>query len=353
MASVRCGEGVRHCRVLAAALGAGAVLFAAWLLAGCGPSEKGRLSGTIKIDGSSTVYPITEAVAEEFGRQNPSVRTTVGISGTGGGMKKLSAGEVDIADASRPIKESEVEMCSKNGIEYIELPIAYDALSVVVNPKNTWCSSMTVRELKRLWEPAAQGKITQWSQVRTAWPNRPIRLFGPGVDSGTYDYFTEAVVGEEHASRGDFTSSEDDNVLVQGVSQDPNALAFFGVAYYEENKQRLKAVAVDDENPANGKGPQLPTYENVEKGTYQPLSRPLFIYVNRKSADRPEVQEFVRFYFANVGKLAKEVGYIPLQPQVYKLAQERFDKRVVGSVFGGKGSRVGVKLADLLKAEAR
>lgn len=345
--------GMRHWRVLTAALGVGAVLFAVGLLAGCGPSEKGRLSGTIKIDGSSTVYPITEAVAEEFGRQNPSVRTTVGISGTGGGMKKLSAGEVDIADASRPIKESEVEMCSKGGIEYIELPIAYDALSVVVNPRNTWCSSMTVRELKRLWEPAAQGKITRWSQVRTGWPNRPIRLFGPGVDSGTYDYFTEAVVGEEHASRGDFTSSEDDNVLVQGVSQDVNALAFFGAAYYEENKQRLKAVAVDDENPANGKGPQLPTPENVEKGTYQPLSRPLFIYINRKSADRPEVQEFVRFYLANAGKLAKEVGYIPLQPEVYKLAQQRFDKRVVGSVFGGKGSKVGVKLADLLKAEAR
>jgi len=328
-------------------------LLAAGLLAGCGPSQRGRASGTIKIDGSSTVYPITEAVAEEFGKQNPSVRTTVGISGTGGGMKKLSAGEIDIADASRPIKGSEVAMCKKSGVEYIELPVAYDALSVVVNPRNTWCSSMTVRELKRLWEPAAQGKVTRWSQVRPGWPNSPIRLFGPGVDSGTYDYFTEAIVGEEHASRGDFTSSEDDNVLVQGVAQDPNALAFFGAAYYEENKQRLKAVAIDDENAGNGKGPQLPTAENVEKGTYQPLSRPLFIYVNRKSADRPEVQEFVRFYLANAGRLAKEVGYIALQPEVYKLAQQRFDKRVVGSVFGGKGSRVGVKLTDLLKAEER
>lgn len=329
----------------------GAVLLAVGLLAGCGKPQEGRLSGTIKMDGSSTVYPITEAVAEEFGKQNASVKTTVGISGTGGGMKKLSAGEIDIADASRPIKGSEVEMCKRGGIEYIELPIAYDALSVVVNPRNTWCSSMTVRELKRLWEPAAQGKITRWSQVRPGWPNSPIRLFGAGVDSGTYDYFTEAVVGKEHTSRGDFTSSEDDNVLVQGVAQDVNALAFFGVAYYEENKQKLKAVAIDDENPANGRGPQLPTRENVEKGTYQPLSRPLFIYVNRKSADRPEVQEFVRFYLANAGRLAEEVGYIALPAEVYKLAQERFDKRIVGSVFGGKGSQVGVKLTDLLKAE--
>lgn len=330
-----------------------AVVLAGLLLTTSQAIGQRGLSGMIKVDGSSTVFPITEAVAEEFGKLHRSVRVTVGISGTGGGMKKFSAGEIDIADASRPIKESEVAACKQNGIQYIELPVAYDALTVVVNPRNTWCSYMTVQELRKLWEPAAQGKVTRWSQIRPEWPNRPIRLFGPGVDSGTYDYFTEAIVGKEHSSRGDFTSSEDDNVLVQGVAQDPNALAYFGLAYYEENRRRLKAVAIDDGNPANGKGPQMPTIANVIKGTYQPLSRPLFIYVNRKSADRPEVREFVSYYLANAAKLSREVGYVPLQPEVYRLALQRFDKRVVGSVFGGKGSQVGVTLSQLLRAETR
>jgi phosphate transport system substrate-binding protein len=314
---------------------------------GGGPS---RLSGSIAVDGSSTVYPITEAVAEEFRGTNPDVKVTVGISGTGGGFKKFGAGEIDISDASRPIKESEIELGQKNGVEFIELPVAYDALSIVVNPKNTWAQDITVAELKKIWEPAAQGKITKWSQVRPGWPDRELKLYGPGSDSGTFDYFTDAVNGEEGASRGDYTASEDDNVLVQGISRDEGALGYFGVAYYLENQAQLKALPVNDGDEANGAGAQLPTVENVTAGTYQPLARPLFIYVSKKSADRPEVQGFIDFYMKQAGALAKEVGYIPLQDEVYRLAGERFGKRTTGSIFQG-GSQVGVKLEDLLKKE--
>ena len=315
--------------------------------------EAGAQRSLIKIDGSSTVFPITEAVAEEFQKNHKGIKVTVGISGTGGGFKKFCNGETDISDASRPIKPSEVELCGKNRIEYVELPVAYDGLAVMVNPKNTWATHMTVKELKKLWEPEAQGKVIRWSQIRPGWPDKEIHLFGAGVDSGTYDYFTEAIVGKEHSSRGDFTASEDDNVLVQGIATDPLALGFFGVAYYEHNKDKLKLVAVDDEKPENGKGPILPTYENVVNGTYQPLSRPIFIYVNRKAADRPEVKEFVRFYLTAGRPLVREVGYVALADKVYDLALARFDKRTVGSVFGGKGSQVGVTLESLLRAEAR
>ena len=315
--------------------------------------EAGAQRSLIKIDGFSTVFPITEAVAEEFQKNHKGIKVTVGISGTGGGFKKFCNGETDISDASRPIKPSEVELCGKNKIEYIEIPIAYDGLAVMVNPKNTWATHMTVKELKKLWEPEAQGKVTRWSQIRPGWPDKEIHLFGAGVDSGTYDYFTEAIVGKEHSSRGDFTASEDDNVLVQGIATDPLALGFFGVAYYEHNKDKLKLVAVDDEKPENGKGSIFPTYENVVNGTYQPLSRPIFIYVNRKAADRPEVKEFVRFYLTAGRRLVREVGYVALADKVYDLALVRFDKRAVGSVFGGKGSQVGVTLESLLKAEAR
>ena len=306
----------------------------------------------IKIDGSSTVYPITEAVAEEFQKADRGkTRVTVGISGTGGGFKGFCAGETDISDASRPIKPSEVELCKKNGIEYIELPVAYDGLAVMVNPKNTWVDSMTVKELKKIWEPAAQGKLTKWSQVRPGWPDKEIHLFGPGVDSGTFDYFTEAIVGKGGSSRGDYTASEDDNVLVQGIATDSLALGFFGVAYYEHNKERLKLVPVDDENDDNGKGPVFPEYDNVVKGTYQPLARPIFIYVNRKSADKPEVRKFVEYYMETGAGLSKEVGYIALPDRAYELALRRFEKRVIGSVFGGHGAQVGVKIEDLLQKE--
>jgi phosphate transport system substrate-binding protein len=311
----------------------------------------GRPAGAatlITADGSSTVYPITEAVAEEFQKQHRDARVTVGISGTGGGFKKFCAGETDLCNASRPIKPSEVELCGKNGISYIELPVAFDGLAVVVHLSNAWASAITVTELKRLWEPSAQGVATRWSRLRPGWPDREIRLFGPGVDSGTYDYFTEAVVGKQGASRGDYTASEDDNVLVQGVATDPLALGYFGVAYYEANTERLKLVAVDDENPANGQGPILPTYEHVANGTYQPLARPIFIYVNRKAADRPEIQAFVTFYLNEGRALVKEVGYIGLPDRAYELAMGRFEQRRSGTVFGGAGATVGVKIETLL-----
>jgi len=306
----------------------------------------------IKIDGSSTVYPITEAVAEEFQKiEKGKTRVTVGISGTGGGFKKFCNGETDISNASRPIKPTEVELCKKNSIEYIELPVAYDGIALMINPKNNWVSHMTVKELKKIWEPAAQGKIKKWNQIRTAWPDKEIHLFGAGVDSGTYDYFTEAIVGKEHSSRGDFTSSEDDNVLVQGISTDVLSLGFFGMAYYENNKDKLKLVGIDDENDANGKGPILPTYDNILKGIYQPLSRPIYIYLSKKSADKPEIKRFAEFYMKSGADLSKEVGYIALPDKAYELALKRFEKRITGSVFGGQGSQIGVKIEELLQKE--
>lgn len=310
-----------------------------------------QISGSVKIDGSSTVYPLTEAVAEEFQKRFPKVKVTVGISGTGGGFKKFARGETDISNASRPIREIEDEECRKNGIAYIELPVAYDALAVVVHPSNNWCDYLTVEELKRIWEPEAQGKIVNWSQVRKGFPNRPLKLFGAGADSGTYDFFTAAIVGKEHASRGDYTASEDDNVLVQGVASDPNALGFFGFAYYAENRNRLKAVAIQCKCHNNGK-PCLPSEKAVVEDRYH-LARPLFIYVNRKSADRPEVRVFVEFYLQNAARLAREVKYVPLPKRAYELAMERFRKRIVGSMFGAKGSQVGLSITKLLEAEAK
>jgi phosphate transport system substrate-binding protein len=331
------------------------------LLGSCGRSSQSgsaasgggtsSLSGTIVVDGSSTVLPLSEAVAEEFKKQYPGTNPAVRKSGTGGGFKKFANGEVDITGASRPIRAVEDEACRKNGIEYIEIPVTYDALAVVVNPKNTWCDHLTVQELKKIWEPAATRKITRWSQVRPGFPDRPLVLFGAGVDSGTFDYFTAAIVGEERSSRSDYSSSEDDNILVQGVANNENALGYFGLAYYLQNKDKLKAVAIDDENPNNGNGPILPSEENVLNGTYQPLSRPLFIYVNVKSLEKPQVREFVKFYIENAARLAHEVGYVALPDKVYELAKQRLEKRITGSVFGAHGSQVGVKLEDLYKIE--
>ena len=325
------------------------------LTAACGsgssaPGESSAAPALIQVDGSSTVFPISEAVAEEFQKANPNVRVTVGISGTGGGFQKFCRGETDISDASRPIRPAEMETCAKAGIEYIELPIAYDGLAIVVNPKNTWATSVTVAELKTLWSPDAQGKVLRWNQVRPSWPNREIRLFGAGVDSGTYDYFTEAVVGKEGASRGDFTSSEDDNVLVQGVSSDELALGFLPFAYVEQNQDKLKLVPVDDGKPENGSGPLTPSAETVRDGTYQPLSRPLFIYVAKKAAERPEVQKFVDAYFS-ASALIREVGYVELTPQIYDLAKKHFAERKVGTAFGAGGSQVGMTLEKLLTRE--
>lgn len=261
------------------------------LLGACGgnnPEEAGSdLAGSIEIDGSSTVYPITEAMAEEFRAEAPDVKVTVGVSGTGGGFKKFTRGDIDIVNASREISPAEAELAKTNSVSYVELPVAYDGLTVVVHPENDWAKDITVAELKKIWEPAAQGTIKTWNQIRPEWPNRPLRLYGAGVESGTYDYFTEAIVGESHSSRGDYTASEDDNVLVQGVSTDPNALGFFGYAYYEENKGKLKAIPVDDEDESNGAGAILPSIQTVKDGTYAPLSRPLFIYVSSNIADNP------------------------------------------------------------------
>jgi phosphate transport system substrate-binding protein len=303
---------------------------------------------TIKIDGSSTVFPITEAVAEEFQKQkNGEIRVTVGISGTGGGMKKFCAGEIEVANASRPIKDKEMEACKAAGIQYIELPIAYDALTVVVNSRNDWAKSMTVEQLKAIWEPAAQDKMKTWKQVNSDWPDTALKLYGPGADSGTFEYFTEAIVGKAKSSRTDFTGSEDDNVLVQGVSRNRGGLGYFGYAYYEANKSRLKAVAID-----SGKGPVLPSKETVENGSYQPLSRPIFIYVNAKAAERGEVKEFVNYYLNNAPKYVAEVKYVPLPAKAYELASKHFKDLKVGTVFGGKAA-VGLRIEELLSREAK
>jgi phosphate transport system substrate-binding protein len=293
-------------------------------------------SQVITADGSSTVFPITEAVAEDFQQANPGTRVTVGSSGTGGGFAKFCRNETDISNASRPIRATEAEACAKAGITFIELPVAYDGLAIVIHPSNTWATTMTVAELKKLWEPAAQGKITRWSQIRAGWPDREIHLFGAGVDSGTFDYFTEAIMGKSTASRGDYTSSEDDNVIVQGVSGDENALGYFGFAYYEQNKDKLKLVGVDDGDDANGKGPILPSPETVKDGTYRPLSRPIFIYPKLQSLERPEVNSFVEFYVMKGAPLIREVGYIPLSDREYELVRTRFKERKTGSMFSGE-----------------
>ncbi len=304
----------------------------------------------VKVDGSSTVYPITEAVAEEFQKSKKnSVRVTVGISGTGGGFKKFCRGETDISDASRPILKKEIDECKAAGIEYLELPVAYDALTVVINPKNDWIKSLTVAELKTMWEPAAQGKITNWKQVNPAWPDRPLKLFGAGADSGTFDYFTEAITGKSKSSRGDFTASEDDNVLVQGVARDVGALGFFGLAYFEENKDKISAVAIVDKA---GKPAVLPSLKTVIDGSYQPLARPIFIYVNAKSADKPEVKEFVEYYMKHGEKLTKEVKYVPLPAKAYVYNLEHFAKRVKGTKFAGE-NKVGLTIEELMKLEAK
>lgn len=316
-----------------------------------GGSASPAVSGSIQIDGSSTVYPLTEAVAEEFQNETKgAVRITVGIAGTGGGFKRFCRGETDISDASRPILAEEMKAARENGIEYIELPVCFDALTVAVNPQNDWANSMTVEELKTIWQPSAQREITRWNQIRPEWPDEEIGLFGAGADSGTFDYFTEAIVGKAKSSRGDFTASEDDNVLVQGIAGNKYALGFLPYAYFEPNTDKLKAVAIDWEK--DEVGPTLPSLENVLKGTYNPLSRPLFIYVSRKSAERPEVQRFVEFFLTNVKDLAEEVHYLPLPPKAYEMGMKRFQERQTGSGFGGV-PEVGLPVEEILMREPK
>ncbi|WP_318777584.1 PstS family phosphate ABC transporter substrate-binding protein [Chloroflexus sp.] len=304
-------------------------------------SPLASLSGDIVIDGSSTVFPIIAAAAEEFSKLAPNVRASVGVSGTGGGFKKFCAGETDISNASRPIRTSEIEACKKNGIEFIELPIAYDGLSVVVNPQNDWATCLTVAELKKMWEPDAQGKVTNWNQIRDGFPNRPLVLLGAGTDSGTFDYFTEAIMGKAKESRGDYQATEDDNVTITGVSGDLNALGYLGYAYVVENPGKIKPVAID-----GGKGCVAPSFETIANGTYKPLSRPLFIYVRKEAAERPEVQAFVNYVLSpEFTKLIQtpQIGYVSLSEALYTAIAKRFKDRVLGTLVR-EGEEVGLTL---------
>ncbi|MFH7027383.1 MAG: PstS family phosphate ABC transporter substrate-binding protein [Heteroscytonema crispum UTEX LB 1556] len=308
------------------------------------------VASAIKIDGSSTVYPITGAIANQFKqtKQQYKGRVVVNFSGTSGGFKKFCAKQTDISNASRPILKEEIEACNKNGVKFIELPIAFDALTVAVNSQNTWAKDITVAELKKIWEPEAQGKITRWNQVRSSWPDKPLNLYGAGNQSGTFDYFTEAVVGKTRASRTDYVSSEDDMALVQGVVKDPNALGYFGLVYYQDNKSKLKALAVD-----SGKGAVLPSRETVEKSEYQPLARPLFIYVNAESLQsKPELKEFVDHYMKYAQFTVTSVGYIPLPSEAYQLATAHFKAGKEGTLFEGK-EQIDLKISDLLRKEEK
>jgi phosphate transport system substrate-binding protein len=302
----------------------------------------------VRVDGSSTMFPVTQAVAEEFQiRKRGTARVTVGISGTGGGFRRFCRGETDIQDASRPILKSEMAACKAAGIRFFEFPVAFDALTVAVHPQNTWLESITVEELRRIWEPAAQGQIVRWKQINASWPDVPILLYGADADSGTFDYFTQAVVGRAKASRGDYIGSEDDNVLVRGIEANPYALGYVPYAYYAPHAGRMKALAVDA-----GSGPVAPGPENVRNGSYAPLSRPLFIYVNATAAKRPEVREFVEFFLANGAPLIREVRYLPLKDQAYAAALRNFRSGKLGTAFDGE-PEVGLRVEDVLERESR
>lgn len=323
---------------------------AAFFLQACGQQAEIK---PIKIDGSSTVYPITEAIVKAYKANPPKKKNgskldvQANFSGTGGGFRKFCQGATDINGASRPISREEMEVCNRAEVRYIELPVAFDALTVAVNRNNNWAESVTVGELKQMWQPAAQGKIVKWNQVRPSWPDQPLNLFGPGKDSGSFDYFTEAIVGQEKASREDYVFSEDDEALVNGISQDPNALGYFGYAYYERNQDKLKAVAID-----NGSGAVLPSRETVENARYQPLTRPLFIYVNAKRAqENPALEEFVEYYLEKAPELVSQVGYIPLPEEGYHLAKIHFQRFKVGTVFAGK-SEFNLTIGELLRKQA-
>lgn len=302
----------------------------------------------IKIDGSSTVYPITKAAADKFqiSKKN-AINVTVDISGSGGGFKKFCRGEIDIVNASRPILKNEIKDCKNSRVQFVEIPVAFDALTVAVHPENTWSTTMTVAELKKMWEPAAQGKITKWNQINPAWPDESFDLYGADTDSGTFDYFTEAIVGKIKSSRNDFTESENDNVLVEGVTSNKNGLGFFGFAYYIEDQTKVTAVAIN-----NGKGGILPSVETVENGNYQPLSRPIFIYVNAKAIEKSEIKEFVEFYMKNAILLVKEAKFFPLPPRAYTTMMEHFNKKRVGTVFNGV-TAVGLTIDELIRREGR
>jgi phosphate transport system substrate-binding protein len=309
------------------------------------PPALAALRGSIPIDGSSTVFPITEAASIAFRRAAPQVEIQLGVSGTGGGFKKFCAGETLISNASRPITKAEAEACAQAGVSYIELPIAFDGITVMVHPANTWATCITVAELKALWAPAAEGQIRRWRQLRAHWPDTPITLYGAGADSGTYDYFTQAVVGTQGASRKDYTASEDDYLLAQDLAGDPSGLGFFGYAYYVEYAGQLRAVALD-----TGAGCVAPSQASIADGSYQPLSRPIFLYVRADALDRPALRAFVTFYLANGAALVREARYIPLPDRAYPLVTRRFEQRTTGSVFSG-GAQVGLSIEHILQLE--
>lgn len=291
----------------------------------------GEYNDRIRIDGSSTLFPLTEAVAEEFRSVYPEIKITVGVSGTSGGFKKFARNEIDITDASRPINSEEILLCKKNNVEFIELPVSLDGIVVAVNKENDFVKSLSVSELKKIWEPSAQGKIKYWNQIRSEWPKIPIQLFGAGPSSGSFDFFTTKIVGTKKASRGDYTASEDDNMLVQGVVGAKGALGYFGLSYYLENKDHLRAVMIDDENPQNGAGAFTPTEENIKNGRYQPLSRTEYLYINSKSANKEIIKKFVKYYLAVADNLLLEVGGIPLSKQMYLDALKKFDHNETGT----------------------
>jgi phosphate transport system substrate-binding protein len=310
------------------------------------PSVHAQSPALIQIDGSSTVFPITEAVSEEYQKAAAGkVNVTVGVSGTGGGFKKFCAGETDISNASRPIKSTEMELCKASGIRFVEIPVAKDALTVVVNKNNSWASSMTTAELQKLWSPDTSPAIKKWSDIRSGWPDQAISLYGPGTDSGTFDYFTEAINGESGKSRTDYTASEDDNILVQGVSRDQYSLGYFGYAYYVENQDRIKSLSID---AGKGQGPIAPTEANVNAQRYTPLSRPLFIYVSQKALAKPEVKAFIDYYLSNAPTLSSEVGYVPLTPEDYANAKANVSGQRFGTIFAAEPTE-GLSIAEVLK----
>lgn len=332
--------------ILAGLAGCGSKETASETTGGSAPAAQGgaALAGDIKIDGSSTVFPISQAYAEEFMKKNSGVKVSVGESGSTAGFQKFVEGAIDIADASRPIDDKEIEAAKAKGIEFVELPIGFDGLSLVVNPKNTWCDHLTVEELRKIWSPGST--VNNWKDVRPGFPDKPLKLYGAGESSGTFDYFNEAINGNKKKFRSDYSKSEDDNVLVQGVAGEEGGLGYFGFAYYVTNKDSLKIVKID-----GGNGPIEPTEQTISDGTYQPLARPLFVYVNKKSLERPEVKAYVEFMLSSEGiPLIKESGYVELPAEAYPMVAERAKNMVAGSAFAGK-PMVGIKIADVLKAE--
>lgn len=314
-------------------------------------ADASSLKGAVSVDGSSTVFLISEAVGEEFQKQERNVKVTIAVSGTGGGFKKFCKGELDLTGASRPIDSAEVQACESHSVEFVELPVAYDGIAIVVHPSNTWADSLTPEELKKIWEPSENSQahpVKYWSDIRSNWPKEAFRLYGPGHDSGTFDYFTKAINGKEKASRSDFTASEDDHVLASGVAGDKSALGYFGFAYYVASKEKLKVVPVDA-----GTGSVVPSNQTISSGIYTPLSRPVFIYVSKRSLERPEVMAFSEYYIANAGKLAEEVGYISLGENLYNLVKERLKNKVTGSMYGKERTLTNISLSEALKATAK